>query len=165
MGFGPFLRFLSLAAVLFAFWLLLSGHYTPYLLTVGVVSALGVAAFGRVLGYSDAEGHPIELTFAGLMYWPWLIREILVSAVQVSAIILHPRLPISPRMIKVPASQPGPVGLVTYANSITLTPGTITARVNEAERTFEVHALTRDSAGALMEGEMDRRVTAMARTA
>ncbi len=54
-------RTLSLAAVLFVFWLLLSGHYSPYLLTVGLLSSLAVAAFGSILGYADREGHPIEL--------------------------------------------------------------------------------------------------------
>jgi len=97
MGFGPFLRFLGLAAVLFVVWLLVSGRYDlPYLLTIGVLSALAVAGFGLLPGRADREARPIELTFAGVMDRLRLIKEVLVSPVQV--IVLHPRLPIS-RMV------------------------------------------------------------------
>ena len=74
-------------------------------------------------------------------YFPWLIREIAKSAWAVTKIILHPSLPISPTMTVVRASQRTRVGVATYANSITLTPGTITVGVNGNELT--VHALVR----------------------
>ena len=156
------MRFLSLVVVLFAFWLLLSGHYTPFLVIAGLLTALAAAVVGRVLGFGDAEGYPIELTASALLYWPWLIKEILFSAINVASIILRPSLPISPQLISVPTSQKGPVGLVTYANSITLTPGTITVQVDRPHHTFLVHALTKGSADGLASGEMDRRVTNMA---
>ena len=156
------MRVLSLAAVLFVFWLLLSGHYTPFLVAAGALTALAVAAFGRLLGYADREGHPIELTLAGLAYWPWLVKEIAVAAVRVSWLILRPSLPISPRLIRIQTSQDGPVGVTIYANSITLTPGTITVRVDRPHHAFLVHALTADAAQDLAAGEMDRRVTDMA---
>ncbi len=156
------IRFVSLTAVLFAFWLLLSGHYTPFLVTMGLIVALVAASLGRIIGYTDSEGHPIELTVGAITYWPWLIKEILMSAIHVSLIILRPSLPISPRLIRVPTSQRGSVGQVTYANSITLTPGTITVQVDRTHHTFLVHALTRASEADLATGEMDRRVAAMA---
>ena len=156
------MRVLSLAAVLFVFWLLLSGHYTAFLVAGGALTALAIAMFGRHLGYADREGHPIELLPAGLIYWPWLVKEIVVAAVKVSALILRPSLPISPRLIPIATSQDGPVGVTIYANSITLTPGTITVRVDRPEHAFLVHALTRESAEGLVTGEMDRRVTKMA---
>ena len=152
------MRFVSLVAVLFVFWLLLSGHYTPCLVGAGFVTAVAVAAFGLKLGYLDREGHPIELTLGGLIYWPWLVKEILVSAVKVSWLILQPSLPISPRLIEVETPQKGSVGLVTYANSITLTPGTITVRVDRPHHSFLVHALTEESAEGVATGEMSRRV-------
>ena len=70
-----------------------------------------------------------------------------------------PSLPISPTLINVKASQQSVVGVVTYANSITLTPGTVTISVDKDIMT--VHALTRNAAEGLESGEMDRRVTDM----
>ena len=90
MGFGPSLRFLSLAAVLPVFWLLLSGHHdSPYLLTVGLLSLLAVAAFGLVSGFVGRPSRIREM----------LVSPARVSAVQVPAISLYPPLPILPRMI------------------------------------------------------------------
>jgi multicomponent Na+:H+ antiporter subunit E len=157
------MRTISLAAFLFAFWLALSGHYTPVLIAAGIGSAaLGVyfAARARVL---DDEGHPIHLWFGAITYLPWLVREIVKSAWSVTKIILDPRLPISPTMTIVRAGQKTPVGIVTYANSITLTPGTITVGVSGDELT--VHALVREGADDLEAGAMDRRVSQFEGTA
>jgi multicomponent Na+:H+ antiporter subunit E len=82
--------------------------------------------------------------------------EIAKSTWDVTKIILNPKLPISPTLIRVRANQRTAVGVATYANSITLTPGTITARVSGNE--FLVHAVTRSGAEDLAEGIMDRRV-------
>jgi multicomponent Na+:H+ antiporter subunit E len=151
------MRRLSLAALLFAFWIVLSGHYTPVLIAAGAVSALVcvlVAIRARVV---DAEGHPVELFRGAITYFPWLVLEIAKSAWTVAKIIIHPRLPISPTMTVVRASQTTTAGVATYANSITLTPGTITVRVRGDDLT--VHALTRDGALDLEGGAMDRRVS------
>jgi multicomponent Na+:H+ antiporter subunit E len=151
------MRYLSLASLLFAFWLALSGHYTPFLITVGAVcSVLCVLAAIR-MATVDAEGHPYERFAGALTYFPWLTVEIVKSGWAVAKIILHPRLPISPTMTVVRASQRTRVGVATYANSITLTPGTITAGVNGNELT--VHALVREGALDLEAGGMDRRVS------
>jgi multicomponent Na+:H+ antiporter subunit E len=155
------MRVISLAAALFALWLLLSGHTTAFLVVSGLAAAVLIAALGTTLGYADDEGHPIDLLGRGLVYWPWLIKEIVASGLAVAAIIVHPRLPISPRLVRLKTSQHGPVGMVTYANSITLTPGTITVEVNRLDRELLVHALTRAAADGLAAGDMDRRVTAM----
>ncbi len=155
------IRVLSLAAVLFVFWLLLSGHYTPFLVVSGAIASLFIGWLGSVLGYADEEGHPIELVLRGLLYWPWLIKEAIKSAFEVSAIVVNPSLPISPQLLRVKTSQKTSVGVTTYANSITLTPGTITVEVNRRENEFLVHALTKAGADGLVAGEMDRRVTRM----
>ncbi|MEX0853405.1 MAG: Na+/H+ antiporter subunit E [Bauldia sp.] len=155
------MRVLSLALVLFVFWLLLSGHFTPFLVISGAVAAILTAALGLRLGYSDEEGHPIELLPRGLLYWPWLVKEAALSALSVARVILDPRLPISPRLVRVNTTQRGAVGYVTYANSITLTPGTITVEADRPTGTLVVHALTEAAAQGLRSGEMDRRVTAM----
>ena len=155
------IRILSLAAVLFVFWLLLSGHFTPFLVISGAVCALLIAWLGSVLGYGDEEGIPIELVPRGVFYWPWLVKEAARSALEVAAIVVNPDLPISPRLIRVKTSQKTLVGITIYANSITLTPGTITVEVNRHDNELLVHALTRAGADGLAKGEMDRRVTIM----
>jgi len=149
-------RRLSLFLFLFAFWLALSGHYTPRLIIIGAVSsALCVAAAAR-MNVDDEEGHPIDLLPRALTYFPWLVWEICKSAWTVAWIILNPSLPISPTMIRVRAGQRTPRGIGIYGNSITLTPGTLT--VAEDHNMLTVHALTAAGADDLEEGTMDRRV-------
>jgi multicomponent Na+:H+ antiporter subunit E len=84
-----------------------------------------------------------------------------LSALNVSKIILDPKLPISPTMVKVDAQQKSAVGLATYANSITLTPGTISVEVSERGKTIWVHAITRENAEGFADDEMNRRVAWM----
>jgi multicomponent Na+:H+ antiporter subunit E len=151
------MRYLSLAGFLFAFWVALSGHYTPVLLAIGAVCATVCVLAAIRMRVADQEGHPIEVFWGALTYFPWLVREIAKSAWGVSKIILHPSLPISPTMTVVRASQKTAIGVVTYANSITLTPGTITVGVSGNDLT--VHALVRDGADDLENGGMDRRVS------
>ncbi len=146
----------SIGLVLFSFWLVLSGNYTIITVPAGILSVLGIVALSRRMGVADEEGHPIHLLPRALTYWPWLILEIARSAWDVTKIILQSKLPITPTLIRLRASQRTAVGITTYANSITLTPGTITARVSGNE--FLVHALTRSGAEDLAKGTMDRRV-------
>jgi len=145
-----------LAGALFAFWLLMSGIYTSFLVLSGLAVALAVAAFVRRMDVADREGQPMHLVPAALAYWPWLVLEILKSGWTVARLILHPRLPISPSLARFRPSQESTVGLVTHANSITLTPGTVTIEARHGE--FLVHALTRKGADGLAASEMDRRV-------
>jgi len=151
------LQLTSLGIVLYAFWLLLSGYFTPFLLAAGAGSALGVVLFSRRMAVVDREGHPIQLAAAVFVYWPWLVKEIAKSAWDVSRIILDPRLPISPTLIRFRPTQRTAAGLTTHANSITLTPGTITVEATRDE--FLVHALTRAGAEGVVDSEMDRRIT------
>ena len=146
----------SLGLVLACFWLVLSGHYTVITIPAGILSVIGVVALSRRMGIADEEGHPIHLSFRAVTFWPWLGIEIAKSAWDVTKIILNPKLPISPTLIRVRASQRTPVGIATYANSITLTPGTVTARVSGNE--FLIHAITRSGAEDLAKGDMDRRI-------
>jgi multicomponent Na+:H+ antiporter subunit E len=151
------MRYVSLASFLFAFWIALSGHYTPILVAAGAGSTVICVLAAIRMRTADAEGHPIERFAGALTYLPWLIGEIAKSGWAVTKIILHPRLPISPTMTIVRASQRTRVGVATYANSITLTPGTITVGVNGNDLT--IHALVREGALDLEDGGMDRRVS------
>lgn len=150
------LRSASLAACLAAFWLLLSGMFTPFLIAAGVVAALVLTAFSHRMDLVDHEGHPIHLAWGALLsYWPWLLKEIVKSGWDVTRRVLDPALPISPTLRSFRPSQHSELTLVIHANSITLTPGTIAIEVTPGE--FLVHALTRDGADGLAGSEMDRR--------
>jgi multicomponent Na+:H+ antiporter subunit E len=153
-------HFISLGAVLFGVWLLLSGHFDPLLIGLGVVSCVVVALITLRMELIDHEGHPVHLTWRGLFfYWPWLGWEIVKANWDVAKRVLAPSMPISPTMVRVDASQKTDLGIVIYANSITLTPGTVSVDVGEGK--ILVHALTREGAEAVREGTMNRRVTRM----
>ena len=154
------LRSFSALLVLVAFWLLLSGMFTPFLMAAGVGSALAVTLICQRMDLIDREGHPMHLVWPALLsYWPWLLKEIAKSGWDVTKRILDPRLPISPALIAFRPSQQTDMGLVIHANSITLTPGTISVEV-EPNR-FLVHALTQEGADGLAGSEMDRRCSAL----
>jgi multicomponent Na+:H+ antiporter subunit E len=156
-------RAISLGLWLFVFWLLLSGQYEPFFVLAGAGCSIGVVLLSRRMDVLDQEGHPIRLGLAAPAYWLWLAKEIVKSAWDVTRIIVHPRLPIAPTLVRFAPSQCTPVGLATHANSITLTPGTISVEV--ARREFLVHALTREGAAGVEGSEMDARVAKLERLA
>ena len=152
------LRLISAFVVLYLFWLVLSGYFTLFLMSAGAACSIAVVWFARRMEVIDAEGHPVQLGWRIVAYWIWLSKEIAKSAWEVSRIVVDPRLPISPTMISFKPSQKTTVGLVIHANSITLTPGTIT--IDATKDGFMVHALTRAGAEGVTSGDMDRRVSA-----
>jgi multicomponent Na+:H+ antiporter subunit E len=153
-------RAFSLGVFLTAIWLLLSGHYTPLILAFGVGSVVFVVWLARRMDVVDHEGHPVQLTAAAPRFWLWLGWQIVVSNIAVARAVLAPRLSIDPRMIEVDAPQGHDLGRVTFANAITLTPGTVSVRVTDGGRIL-VHALTAASADDLASGDMARRTTRM----
>lgn len=152
-------RAAALFAVLYGYWLLLSGHYTLWLLASGAITCAIVAYWALKLGVSDNEGTPIHMIGRAVIYWPWLVVEIIKAALDVSWRILHPGLPISPDLRRFKATQKTPEGLTTYANSITLTPGTISVMVAWEDHEIVVHGLSGDGLDGLATGDMDARVT------
>lgn len=159
---------LVLFAALLALWLMLSGHYTPLLLTFAVVSSAVVVAIVHRLELVDEEGVPLRCLPFIWRFWPWLTAEIVKANLEVMRRILSPRLDISPQIFRFQPSQKTTTGLVTHANSITLTPGTVTVEIEEDGR-FLVHALTRELAEGVaataglerIEGEIGQRITAL----
>jgi multicomponent Na+:H+ antiporter subunit E len=150
---------LSLGLVLFVVWLLLSGIFEPLLLGLGVASSIVVVYIAHRMDVIDREGHPIHLTPRTLLYFPWLVWEIVKANFDVALAIVRPAMPIEPRLLHIKAGQKDDLGRVIYANSITLTPGTVTIATEGSA--FTIHALTRGAAEGLESGDMDRRVTAM----
>ncbi|MBT3917429.1 MAG: cation transporter [Rhodospirillaceae bacterium] len=153
------IRKLGLALALFTLWLLLSGIFEPLFISLGIISSLFVAWIAHRMEVADHEGFPIHLGPKAVTYWPWLIWEIIKANIDVALIIIKPKLEISPVLFRSPASQKTEVGQVTYANSITLTPGTITVAVNDGS--VDVHALTSGAADEVISGRMDRRACQM----
>lgn len=150
-------RYLSLALVLLAVWLLLSGHYDPLMIGLGVASVILTTWIAARLKIVDTEGHPIHIAPRAISYFPWLFWEIVKSNVDVARRVLSPSLPVSPRVFTVQSSQKTPVGRTIYANSITLTPGTVTIDVRGSE--LDVHSLTVESAAGIQSGRMDARIS------
>ncbi len=149
-----------LGASLSAFWLLLSGYFTSILLlSLGAVSVLVTVYLTLRMDRQDGERVALRVDFPIVRYWIWLLVEIVKSNVDVAKIILSPTMPLSPRMVRVKATQTTDVGLVIYANSITLTPGTVTVEIVGDE--FLVHAITQAAADGVTGGDMGERVTAL----
>ncbi len=150
---------ISLGIALYLLWIVLSGYFQPLLLVLGVVSTLIVLFIALRMEVVDRESHPVHLTLRLPLYWLWLLWEIVKSSVVVARLIWSPSLPISPTVFQVPTSQKSQLGQVVYANSITLTPGTVSMTLENNQ--VRVHALTEDIAKDLQTGAMDRRVTAL----
>jgi multicomponent Na+:H+ antiporter subunit E len=154
---GSTVNTIALFVLLMGLWLLASGHYTPLLIGFGVVSTVLVVVLASRMGLVDREGVPVHLLSRALRYIPWITWQVILANIDVARRILHPKLPISPRLFEVPTSQRTDLGRVLYANSITLTPGTVSIRVDGHR--IVVHAIADEVAESLAEGDMDRQVT------
>lgn len=157
------LHAITLGGVLFGLWLLLSGHYTPLFFFLGAISTGIAVLFAVRMDVADQEGVPvIHLSRRIWTYIPWLIWEVARANLAVALVVLRPKLRISPTVVRFQARQNTDLGRVIMANSVTMTPGTITVAVTGRE--LHVHALYRDAADGMEEGEMNRRVAELERT-
>jgi len=154
------IRYMSLALAMFLFWLLLSGHTETLILSFGVASSALVAWVTWRMDRADGYGYPLSLRWGRLpAYLLWLLREIVRANVNVARIILHPKLPISPIMVPFRARMRTDLCRMIYANSITLTPGTITTGTHG--HILRIHALTWRDVDGREEDEMEERVRAL----
>ena len=141
--------------ILFSLWLLMSGHYNVLIVSLGIISCafcVYVAKRGKLI---DDEGLPIFFIPRLLNYLIWLFKEILKSNLSTAKVIINGK--IEPETFTVKTSQVTDVAKVTYANSITLTPGTVTTKIQKD--IFEVHALNSDFGNDVRTNEMDKKVT------
>lgn len=141
---------------MFAVWLLMSGHLEPLFLILAVLSVGLVVYIALRMDVVDREGVPVHLSRRLAAYIPWLVKEILKANLAVMRVVLHPKLPISPTLVRFRGMQKTDLGRVIFANSITLTPGTITVGV--AGENLSVHALVSGFVDGMEEGDMNRRV-------
>jgi len=148
-------RHLSLFGFLLVFWALLSGQLDlgnaghRYLCALGVLSCAGVTWLASRKGLVDREGHPVHLVIRAIGYAPWLFWQIVLSNWDVLRRVWSPRLPIAPRMVTMPYETEDDLATVIVANSITLTPGTVTVVVDTQRREMLVHALSAEAVEGL----------------
>ena len=160
--------FFKLFVVLFGIWILLSGKFEVKFLAAGLLTALGTAyLFLPLLTVENKRtGEPIYLLKGSLCqilgYGMWLVWEIMKSSLSATALVLRGRLDYTPRVVYFAMDFENPVATALLANSITLTPGTITLSVSE-DGVFAVHAMTEACAAQLLNGEMQQKVARLYR--
>ena len=147
----------SYAAFLFAVWLLLSGHLEPLMLGLGLASVLLTVILIRRMTLIDHESYPLHLSSKMPSFLVFILREIVKANIDViKRIMTFKRSSISPQLFEVPASQETDLGRVIYANSITLTPGTVSVELTKEK--ILVHALSKEAADELASGEMAKSI-------
>ncbi len=152
------MHFIYTFILMFGFWLLMSGKFDLFHLTLGVISSLLVTWMSSDLLFIDRtrKGRLLE-AWRFILYIPWVLKEIVLSTLHVTWLSLHPamRKKITPRIVNFKTRLKSDAARVTLANSITLTPGTITVRV-EGD-VYTVHALS-DKVASGLPGEMEDRI-------
>ncbi len=157
---------IGLMVVLMGVWLLWSGHYTPLLLTLGAVSCALVVFISYRMHIIDDEGQPTSLgLFRSLAYLAWLAVEVVKANIDVAKRVLSWDIDaaISPCRAWIEAPQRTPLGQVIYANSITLTPGTVSIELGEGK--ILVHALSAAGLADLQTGKMAEKASDLERPA
>ncbi len=146
---------LALTFILAALWLAVSGVYKPLILLLGAGSIALVVWLALRMEVVGEEHNPVIYSWRLPLYWAWLMWQIVRANLNVARLILSPR-DIRPRVVTVPTPHHSTVARVTYANSVTLTPGTVSLLLTKQELT--VHALDTRSVEELEEGTLARRI-------
>ncbi|NWG01265.1 MAG: Na+/H+ antiporter subunit E [Syntrophaceae bacterium] len=152
--------FLITFIILYPFWIQLSGILDLFHLSTGVFACALVSYVSHDLLFSKKRvtfGH-ISTLFRFIRYLPWLILQIVLANLHVAYLVLHPRMKalIDPHIIRFKVKLQTDIGLTTFGNSITLTPGTITVLIHNGS--FYVHAIDQKVADDLLRGEMEDRI-------
>jgi multicomponent Na+:H+ antiporter subunit E len=141
------------AIALFVFWVLLSGSFEWIHLGMGLIFSFTAAWLNS--GHSPFVPK-FRLWLNIIFYIPWLFYKIIQSSLHLTKLILHPALPIVPRLIYVESKLRHHAAIVLLGNSITLTPGTITAEVER--NNLIVHAMDNVSSGEADIKEMESKI-------
>jgi multicomponent Na+:H+ antiporter subunit E len=152
-----FQNFVGTSVILFVFWMLLSGKFDAFHLTLGAIcSILPAYLFHDLLFANVRVGDMRVVTARFIAYIPWLLQQILLANIHVASLVLRRRMPIDPQVVKFKTKLETDISSVVLANSITLTPGTITMDIKDG--VFYVHAVSHKVAEELNAGEMEDRV-------
>jgi multicomponent Na+:H+ antiporter subunit E len=144
----------------------MSGHYDITHISMGVISVVAVMMLHwRLRKYyffqeemeeasAKLEGlQPVQLRLGRMFFYiPWLIWQIMIASLQVAAVVLRPKMPIDPAMVKFKTNLPSREAKVILGNSITLTPGTITVKLEGDE--FLVHSIMDASSSGILDGSL-----------
>lgn len=153
---------------LLLFWLVLSGHYDLFHISIGVLSAAGITLMHLKLRHYHYEADPefreghmdrSPRFWRLLLYIPWLIWQIVLASLQVARAVLKRDMPLDPAFVTFRTRLPSVGARVILANSITLTPGTITLDIGG--ETFTVHSLMDDSSGGILDDSMPEHVASL----
>lgn len=153
------MKYFILASTLVLFWMLLSGHTSVLLLSLGLASVVLVTWLVSRMDRNDNA--PVRMLFSMkfISYLGWLTWQVIITNIDVAKRIWNPSLPIKPASRKIKVKIKDPLIKTIYANSITLTPGTVTTEVGEDY--FIVHALNSEGLDELEEGDMERRLISL----
>lgn len=150
------LRFGTTGAVAFGFYLVLGDPTDPFDVVTGVVSAAVVASIlGRVVFERTPSVRTVSSVLRAIVFVPALLVAVVRANLGLVAVVLDPDLPIDPAVVRIPAPE-GTFARALLANSITLTPGTLTLDIADDE--LVVHTLTEASRTELLEGSLARSV-------
>ena len=145
-GFGILVTF----CVMFLFWLLLSGILDVLHVGAGIICSVIVALISHDLLVKDKGEKVLRKSGKFIIYLVWELWQILLANLDVAYRVLHPKMPIDPLIIEFDTSLRSDFAIVTLANSITLTPGTITINIGQEKGRFQVHAIAQKPADALL---------------
>ena len=151
------MRYIYTFLIMFGFWIMLSGKFDLFHLALGVLSSALVSFLSADLLMFKEGKNRLATGVRFLMYLPWLLYQIVLSTLHVTFLALHPKMKdqIDPTIVTFKTKLKTNIAKVALANSITLTPGTITVRIED--QVFYVHAISRKAAAGLP-GEMEDRL-------
>ena len=144
-----------LAIVLTLVWMALTGYFQPLMIVFGVISISTVVLLCARMDILDIETAPYQHTLKTMPYFSWLFKEIVKANIDVVKAVMAPDMEIKPGMKKVSTNRNTDLGVTMFANSITLTPGTVTVAMSDDH--ILVHALLSDQATKESFVEMDIR--------
>jgi len=147
----------SFSVLIFVLWLLLSGHTSPLLLSLGVVSTALTVFLASRMNIIDHESYPVKIFSQLPAFYLYILREIVKANIDViKRVLISNGKNINPQLIELPVPQTTDLSRVIYANAITLTPGTVSIELTKDK--IVVHALTKEGADELLTGDMAKAI-------
>lgn len=150
------MKFILTFIALLIFWFMLSGHFSVIIVTSAIIYALIAAYFTHDYFIERISYAGIIRIFKFIAYLPWLFWEIIMANLQVAYIVLSPKMPISPELVETETELKTDYGKTALANSITLTPGTVTVEITGQK--ILVHAITKDHADDIRERIIEKKI-------
>ena len=150
--------FVVTVVIMFCFWVLFSGRFDAFHLFLGIISSLIVAFLSSRLMFTRTFSIRFLKSWVRFVrYLPWLFQQIFIANIHLLYLTFHPRMmkQINPKVIRFDSRLKSDVSRTTLANSITLTPGTITVTTG-SDGVYRVHAIDKPSADALPGTMLDK---------